>query len=512
METVVGRTLSRRPARDCDLRHRATASTALFPVGASRARRCRFVATLFVCVASCAVAVESHGQSVLPPAVQTLVDESEESFFDGDYENASRLIAEAEKWINSAANQRDLARIGVDHSFVKSMLAGLRAQIFQAKGEMGRARGALRHAEAILYNRRSAYVKRRIFPPVMWQYEAFLQFVRGDLTRPTPDFGLSADAKLPEGVRRWLDDTGKSTESIRAYRNAEATMSRPMAQPNQRTTTANRLEGRLFVSIARVRVLKSGPPTRQDISDAESFLERAHQSYSANPFWNWFIKQESFGEIPLTFKEIDGRAGGPDGKLMVKRLFAQTIHDWLGLELLKAELTAYREMVDEEALGKAVRTTEEQYDRVIGFLKSQYRANHPTVQQVQLSRARWYLALARSAEAKRETVLSWLQDCLLELGGVKDLGAVEMSHKMIAELSTRKLLLEADDEEKFLEPDDRKAHEQRIVEIMDAFEGITAAHRKPEKEPDEEPADPPDGAGMVDDRVDAPAEGQESAR
>ncbi|NBT36295.1 MAG: hypothetical protein EBT03_12315, partial [Betaproteobacteria bacterium] len=390
----------------------AQSNSALAPRVAIIGGLARRIVTLTMAMASFAFAGRSHAQIDLPPGVQMLVEEAEENYFDGDYANAGRLLREAETWTDDAANKLELARWGVDHSIVKVILAGLRAEIYQAQGEYGKARAALATAETTLGNRRSAYVARRIFPEVLWQYEAFLLFMRGDLMRPEPDFGLAEDTGLPADVRDFLVARGNPSESIRAYRRAEATLGKPMARQGQDRYQSNRLEGRMFTNLAWIRVLKAGRPSKQDISDAEACLERGETAFSRNVFWQHCFQEEHFGRIPRALKDIDPSVFGTKGTLKLKRAFTQAISDWTSMELLRVEMTAYQEAGSPSADDSLSVTTEQKYDRIVGFLKSQYTATHPRVQSVRLSRARWLVVAARPTVLTPETRFSLLQDCL----------------------------------------------------------------------------------------------------
>ena len=401
--------------------------------------------------------------------MQAVVEEAEESYFDGNYENAARLIREAEKWLDNSANRRGLAQVGQDHSVLKAMLTGLRAEILFAQGEQGRARAALRHAEAVLKNRRNVYVNRRVFPPFLWQYEAFLSFVRGDLMRPIPDFGLASDPSIPDELRQEILDRGNPSEAIGAYRNAEGIMAKPQAMEHG-NPRFNRLEGRLFTSLARVKVLKAGAPGVDELSDAEAFLERAEAAFGRNPFWKTCVKQETFGAMPLAFKDINANDLDPTLRLDLKRLFSQTIHDWLGIQLLRVELAAFKEQQDFDAMEELVTTTEQHYDRIVGFVISQFRESHPRVQEARLSRGRWFLALSRNPAAPPETRFSWLQDCLLAIEGIAGLGSSDAVQKKALELAALVSIVSLDDQFKRLDGGQRETYAKRIEELQEELQ------------------------------------------
>lgn len=438
----------------------------------------RLVAALLLAVLQPTVCVAQGG---VPAEIEVHLSEAEEAYFDGAYDEALRRLDKVETWLGNPINQKKLATIGCDHSLVRAMVIGMRAEVLSANGERGKARAALTKAETTLRNRRTALVARKVFPPVMWQYEAFLCFVRGDLVQPLPDFGLSDEPRMPDGVKRLFLERGDPRNAIIAYEAASEALSAPQAWDGGDAFRWNRLQGRLYTSLARATVLKAGTPTVQDVNDAAGFLERAEAAFSKNELWKQCIKQEHFGEIPHSFKDIDKCEGDLSKKLALKRKFAQTISDWVGLQLLNVELSAFQEHADNGVVNDLVASTEQRYDRIIGFLKAQYPEAHPRVQDVRLSRARWFAAVARSSVNPRETQASLLRDCLLELEAVSPRAAGDVAQKQVVELWARFRLLDLDREEALLEAGERAAYQARILDLQSQLESQVAGGRSHDK-------------------------------
>jgi hypothetical protein len=419
------------------------------------------------------VAVGQELDQVLPPTMKVLIEQAEEDFFDGDLESAERRVDEAYDWVR--ANKNQIARTGGDHTLLEAMLAGLYAEIFHASGDTAKADAKLKHAEKLLEIRKTVFIRNRLFPPFLWQFDAFIKCTRGDVNRPTPDFGLAENAELSEPARQFLLDRGDASPAIRAYKAAETAMTDPVTKAVQDRTSLNRLEGRVLTNLAWVCILKRGPPTRNDLDDAETFLDRANDAFKKNEFWNVFIEGGNFGQVPRAFKDIK-RAGlkGDDARNL-KRLFSQTIRDWQAMHLLKAEMTAFRERsIDEEA----VNTAEQDYDRIVGFLKTQYGDDHPRLQAVRLSRARWFLAASRSAKEKPELRQSLLKDCVGDLDKLKGLGPSDMLQKQVIELSARMEMLETPEKDGGPAGEERIACDRRVSKLREEVEAEIARRTK----------------------------------
>jgi hypothetical protein len=375
-----------------------------------------------------------------PVDLNHLRERAEEHYFDGEYEDAKRVLAEAEKWLDSPLNRRDLIKLDFDHSVVDAIFSGFRAEVFIAMGERAKAENALRHAEKTLKNRRSRYAAVGRLPPRMLQYEAFIEFVRGDLLQPVPDFGLARNPTIPDEVRQ-LFLASKAANSLAAYRRAEIVLGNPLA--NDDSDFFRRLEGRLLTNLARGKILKVGSPTKSDVVDCAALLNRAEVAFQKGSFWQQVIHQANFERLPLTFKAVDQQTQDPTRRLGLKRQFAQTISDWAEIELLRAELSAYQEQ-DATARPEAIETAERGYDEVVGFMKSQFGGEHASAQRIQLSRARWILALASAPDVNPETRLSYLQDCLSDLGKIKNLPSGAMIQVQALELAASSMMLAAD--------------------------------------------------------------------
>lgn len=408
-----------------------------------------------------------HSQE-MPVDLAHLRERAEEHYFDGDYESATRVLADAEKWLDSPLNKRDIARFGFDHSMLDAFFSGFRAEVLLAKGEQRKATGALRHAEKTLKNRRSRYVANGLLPPMLWQYEAFLEFVRGDLLQPIPDFGLADDPKMPAEVQQFFRSRGSASDAMASYSRAENVLGDPRAVDVG--SFFRRLEGRLLTSLARCKILKAGKPSQSDVVDCEALLERAEAAFGRGDFWQRVINQAGADRLPLTFKEVNQQSPDPTMRLALKRIFAQTISDWVEVQLLRAELTAYQEQEGEADDGGrgAIATAEQTYDRIVGFMKSQFGANHASVQRVQLSRARWLVALAKSPEEEPATRFSLLQDCLSDLGNITKVASGDIVQAHAIELAASSMMLDLDEQLGRLGPEEKQKYVTRVEELKGA--------------------------------------------
>lgn len=375
-----------------------------------------------------------------PVDLNHLRERAEEHYFDGQYEDAKRVLAEAEKWLDSPLNKRDLIKLRFDHSLIDAIFSGFRAEVFIAMGERAQAENALRHAEKTLKNRRNRYAAAGMLPATMLQYEAFIEFVRGDLLQPVPDFGLAQNPMIPSEVQE-LFLASRAADSLAAYRRAEIVLGNPLA--NDGSDFFRRLEGRLLTNLARGKILKVGKPTRSDVVDCGALLNRAEVAFQKGAFWQQVIHQANFERLPLTFKAVDQQTQDPTRRLGLKRQFAQTINDWVDVQLLRAELTAHAEQ-DAADRSEVIETAERSYDEVVGFMKSQFGSDHASAQRIQLSRARWILALASAPDVKPETQISYLQDCLSDLSGIKNLSSGSMIQLQALELAAASMMLAAD--------------------------------------------------------------------
>jgi tetratricopeptide (TPR) repeat protein len=415
---------------------------------------------VFVCCSCVVFQVLPCRAQDLPVDLLHVRQRAEEHYFDGEYEDAKRVLAEAEKWLDSPLNKRDLIRLNIDHSMLDVFFSAFRAEVLFAMGENVPAQGALRHAEKILRNRRNRLAAAGAVPPLMLQYEAFIEFVRGDLLQPIPDFGISEDTEMPDEVRQLFLES-KPEQALAAYKRAETVLGNPAADDGG--GFFQRLEGRLLTSLARCRILKVGTPTGTDVADCEALLDRAEAVFQKGAFWQQVINQQNTGRLPMTFKAVNEQTD-PSQRLGLKRRFAQTISDWVEIELLRAELTAYQEQ-DEAEDQEVIDTAERGYDEVVGFLKSQFGGEHACVQRAQLSRARWLVALAGGSDLKAETRVSYLQDCLSDLSNIKNVAAQRVTQLQALELAASTKMIAANEGLERLEPDQISRLKARIEEL-----------------------------------------------
>jgi hypothetical protein len=401
-----------------------------------------------------------------PVDLEHLRERTEEHFFDGDYDDAMRVLKEAEDWLDDPLNKRKVNQLGGDHSMLKALFTGFRAEVLAAQGDHKRALATVKLAAKTLQDRRDAYAKWRSLPPLLWQYEAFLEFVRADLLQPIPDFGLADDPTMPAEVQNYFRSRGDAAKAMAAYGSAEKVLSDPRARDNG--DFFRRLEGRLLTSLARCKILKAGKPSESDIVDCEALLERAEAVFGSGVFWRSVIDQAGWDRLPRTFKEVQGQAAAdPTRRLNLKRSFDQTINDWAGIQLLRAELTAYQEQDVAAADGEAdaIATAEQAYDRIVGFMKSQFEADHASVNRVKLSRARWLVAQARSPDAKPATRFSLLQDSIADLGGMTNLISSDVLQVQAIELAALSMMLDLDKELGRLGAEEKQKYAARVVEL-----------------------------------------------
>jgi hypothetical protein len=396
-----------------------------------------------------------------PVDLEHLRERTEEHFFDGDYDDAMRVLKEAEDWLDNPLNRRKVAQLGGDHSMLKALFTGFRAEVSAAQGDHKRALATVKLAAKTLQDRRDAYAKRGFLPPLLWQYGAFLEFVRADLLQPIPDFGLADDPTMPAEVQNYFRSRGDAAKAMAAYGSAEKELSDPRARDDG--DFFRRLKGRNLTSLARCKILKAGKPSETDIVDCEALLERAEVEFGSGVFWQLVINQAGWDRLPRTFKEVQEQAGAdPARRLNLKRSFDQTINDWAGIQLLRAELTAYQEQARAAA---AIASAEQAYDRIVGFMKSQFEADHASVNRVKLSRARWLVAQARSPDAKPATRFSLLQDSIADLGGMTNLISSDVLQVQAIELAALSMMLDLDKELGRLGAEEKQKYAARVVEL-----------------------------------------------
>lgn len=431
---------------------------------ASFLRGCR--ASTVVAAFALAAAASICRSGDWPVDLAHLRERTEEHFFDGDYEDAMRVLEEVDDWFDNPLNKLNVINMKGDHSMLVAFFTGFRAEVLAAKGEHRRALSAVKLAEKTLKDRRKAYAARGLLPPLLWQYEAFLEFVRGDLLQPIPDFGLADDPTMPAEVQDYFRSRGAGADAMKAYGRAEKVLGDPRTRDEG--DFFRRLEGRLLTSLARCKILKAGKPSESDIVDCEALLERAEAAFGRGDFWQSVINQAGWDRLPRTFDEVNKQAADdPTRRLSLKRRFAQTINDWVEIQLLRAELTAYQEQGRAVQAGQAgaMATAEQAYDRIVGFMKSQFGAGHASVNRVKLSRARWLVAQARSPDAKPATRFSLLQDSISDRGGNANLVSSDVLQEQAIELAALSMLLELDKELGRLGAEEKQKYAARVVEL-----------------------------------------------
>lgn len=449
----------------------------LFSTGDRRVRRspirwempsCEWQRAIFTVIAAAsllAFPTVTVGQR-LPPEMKSYLQRAEEAFFDGQYADADRLLAEAEDWLSKPVSKRTLQRLGLDHSVLIAAVWGLRAEIYLARGQLTKTNNTLRRAMDKLLNRRSRLLVRGGAFPGLWQYEAFLKFVEGDLECPNPEFGIALVPDIPDAAKEILAGHGDLKEARRAYSEAEAILGDPIVlriNDEAGLRFSNRLEGRLFLSLARLALVESDPPSETNVDDAGAFLGRAEAAFSRDEVWRLIISPDS-GTPPRSLKDFEQQGFDPEKRLQLKRLYGQVIKDYTKLMVRRAELTAYTKD-DPDALGEARNV----YQQLGAFLSDHYRPRHPLLQEMHLSKSRWLMETARNSERAAADRFSLLKECLEGLGEVTSLPFGDMLQRDALELAARSGILVIHLEEPVLEDEEVAEHRQRIKALAEAL-------------------------------------------
>lgn len=362
-----------------------------------------------------------------PEVLTIAVAETEECFFDGEYDLAIRHLDQAEIWLKRPLNQDSLMKNGEDHGLVKAILSGLKAQILSEKGEAKRAESAIVSANTSLMNRRTFIARQGNILPDLWKYEAFLLFLEGDLHRSSPDFGLADNLSIPEALRVRFRKQSNPKRSLAAYNKASDVLTRSPAalRPD---LLLQRLKGRLLVGLAHGLLYKTGVPSADDCRDASNYLDRAEDICKSNPFWATFLAPDSI--LPVSYKELENRGLTLDEKIALKRNFYQAIGDWLSMKLMRAEISAGGELAGLENHRNA-KSAEQGYAETLGFCRAHFPPSHPTLQRVMLSQARWFTYLDCFLEKaggvpKLQERLSLLQDCIFDVTRIRMTKGIDM--------------------------------------------------------------------------------------
>jgi hypothetical protein len=427
-----------------------------------------------------------------PEVLKIAVEETEECFFDGEYDQALRHLDQAETWLERPANLQALLMLGEDHGLVKSILRGLKAQILSEKGETKKAESAIESANAILMNRRSFRTRRGTILTHLWKYEAFLLFLEGDLYRSSPDFGLADNLSIPEPLRVRFANQSNPKRSLAAYNKANDVLTRTPAAMTP-DLLLQRLRGRLLIGLAHGSLYKTGIPNALDCRDAGNYLDRAEDVFKQNPFWAVFLAPDAV--CPVSYKDLEKKPNlTPELKVSLKRDFYRAIQDWLTLKLMRTEISAGGELAGLEDKPNK-QSAEQGYAVTLGFCRAHFPRTHPTLYRVMLSRSRWFTYLDCSLEkeggkASLPARVSLLQDCIFDVTRIRMNDRVDartQSNCDTLELNAITRLLDIAAVENIL-PNDKKERYRRRKQFLE--QRIAQRDRKPvEAKPPDHPED-----------------------
>jgi tetratricopeptide (TPR) repeat protein len=373
----------------------------------------------------------SVGQSMdYPMELQVAVEEANEAFFDGKYEESLRLSERALKFFKDTEVQKLLVARQVDWQLHANFVLGLQAEALVAEGRYSAASAKLKSAMQKLRSRRGYYTKNRAdqkFLRYLWLNDAFLDFIEGDLHRPCLRLPTSPTADMP--VRDWEGDLCNPKKSESCYAKAVQSLDRIRLNPQPAQPILDGFEMvcmrsklRAYVSLAKTELASPTSPTPEDINDAISYLVRAMDLHTSNGWWRLFgapnalfpigyhqlqkLSEEkalmnSGGAASLTEREI----------ILVKQRFMHAICDWLMIMFTRAEADAYRELLGvtqtSQTAGWEMASAERYYQRAMHLLRAHFRGEHPMLGRAEFSKAAW-LAI-RSAPESRVGEMTELQ-------------------------------------------------------------------------------------------------------
>jgi tetratricopeptide (TPR) repeat protein len=445
-----------------------------------------------------AINVSKASESELPDAVKIAMEQAEQRYFDGDYEDALRTLQSAQKWMDKSANRKLIQSLGGDHSVIRAYLMGLKAEIYAHYGDRNKALGALRAADSLSKPRRNYWTRLGNPPIILWQFEAFLKLIEGDVFRPIPDYGLTSEVYLPASLHGALAEKADPVKATLAYKHAESILSKPFVALNS-DTTLTRLRGKLMVSLASTHIMKRGLPTEADVRDSRAYLARAEEFFVKNPVMELFLAADA--PLPLTYKELEEKVKGNESlKTDLKRRFGQAIQDWLALKLAYLELEANGETSSREDPIGGLSATEKEFSRLYYFCHAQFPSTHPRLAEVLLSRARWYFYLASNSlpavdESSMITALSLYRDCVFELTRLRvthTLTLRETYEVGVLELAGLRGILALGERGVELSAAEQAGVRERIDYIENLLQALDAQHHGSDLERDDEAIGSPD--------------------
>lgn len=360
-------------------------------------RACFCVALLLLCKVS--VAVDPQ----LPPEFVIPMNESQRALFDGEYLESLRQTCKLMKWLSESKNQKLVAKAGFDHGVLKAYTLSRKAAVL-AELHCPKLAAASHHTAR-------GFIKKPAAADPFFSYlQAEIEFVEADVFRPAADFGVSGFEKFSDPYR-----------SRQALERCNVVINQRLM--NHHGDFANRLRAKQHVAVARVLMcdpvdLAEAQPAKDRYRDANLSLREALLCHEKCGIWKILINPDDPSK--LLFRRIDDVKDkvkmDTETEVFLKGTIHTTLADWVELRMTQAELQARQEQED-ETLHWKLNSAEEQFAEMAGFLQAQFkRGDHPLVTRVQLSRAKWFLSLAKREAAKKNPNLlrakSLLEDCV----------------------------------------------------------------------------------------------------
>lgn len=342
----------------------------------------------------------------LPPEFLISMNASQKALFDGNYLESLRQTCKLMEWLSEPRNQKLVDKAGFDHSVLKAYTLTRKAAIL---AELN----CPKHAAAAHHSARGFIKKLAASDPFISYLQAGIEFVEADLFRPVADFGVSGFEQFSDPYR-----------SRQALERCNTVMNQRLMNDNG--DVANRLRAKQHVAVARVLMCDPIDPAKAEpaehrYTDAKLSLREALLCHEKCGIWKALIDPDNPSQ--LLFKRIDDVKDkvkmNTETEVFLKGTIHTTLGDWVEWRMTQAELQARQEQ-DDPLLGWQLNSAEEQFAEMAGFLQSQFDSgDHPLVARVKLSRAKWFLSLAKreSAGAKPNQlrVRSLLEDCVFAI-------------------------------------------------------------------------------------------------
>jgi len=357
-----------------------------------------------LCVAMlCSGAVLVAAEPQLPPGFLIPMNASQKALYDGHYVESLRQTCKLMEWLGKAENQKLVYMAGFDHGVLKAYTLSRKAAIL---AELN----CPKHAAAAHHDARGFIKKLAGSAPLISYLQAGIEFVEADVFRPVADFGVRGFEKFSDSYR-----------SRQALERCNTVINQHLMNDNG--DVANRLRAKQHVAVARVLMCEPVDPAKAEpaehrYTDAKLSLREALLCHEKCGIWKTLIDPDNPSQ--LLFKRIDDVKDkvkmDTETEVFLKGTIHMTLADWVEWRMTQAELQARQEQED-EMLGWQLNSAEEQFAEMVGFLRAQFDSgDHPLLSRVQLSRAKWFLSLAKREAAKKKPnivrVRSLLEDCV----------------------------------------------------------------------------------------------------